>query len=151
MRRDDPPSIRGAYQRLGFAAGGRFAVALVFGVGGREVAAVGGDDGVEQRPAKWAEFAAAAEIRDRLPALQVLADAVARRGGMIPEQLFHDRDIAALQRGFIAIEHRANFGNDVRQIDEIGHVAIPVRRGSVKLFAWTFETFRVDFLSIFNE
>src|SRR5258708_20788888 len=111
----------GAHQDLGLPACLGFALTLILGVGGREVAAIGGDDRVEKRPAKLAEFSTATEIGNRLPAAQVLADAITRRGIMVPERLFHDRDVVGLQRILVPVEYGADFGNNDGRIYRVGH------------------------------
>ena len=92
----DPPAITRAHQCFRLPARGPFALALAFGVGSSEAAAMGDHKRVDQRPGKPAEFAAAPEVGNCLPTAQVLSHAVAGCGRAVAEQRLPSGEIVGL-------------------------------------------------------
>src|SRR3954471_3815069 len=75
MGRDHAPAMRRAHPGLALAPRLRTSLAAELGVGGREIAAVSGDDGVEDLPRQPGRRPRGAELLDRPIAVEVLASA----------------------------------------------------------------------------
>ena len=84
MGADDAPTVWGAHPGLGLAA--LLAGAQEFGVGGGEVRAVGGDDGVLEGAGEVEGRSPLAELGDRPIAIEIFGGSIANSVGAIPKQ-----------------------------------------------------------------
>src|SRR5438874_1662422 len=118
MGGDDAPALREANPGLHLPAdlAGR-GVAIEQGGGHGRVAAIAGDDGFRRAPVEAHRRAPGTEAGDRLVAVEVLADAIAQRAGIVAEELAEHCDVVGDQRLLIALERGFDFRDHVGEID----------------------------------
>ena len=118
MGRHHPPALGKSYPALALAAdaSGR-AVPEEQGVGGREVAAIGGDHGSLDPAHQVDRRAGAAKGADRVHAVQVLGDAVADGAPIVAEQRLEHGDVVRDERRFVGGERRLDFRDHLGNVD----------------------------------
>src|SRR5258705_1341193 len=118
MRGDDLPAVRKAHTGLHLAshlAGQAIAVEQRRGDG--SITAIGRDHGLVGPAAQSDRRARGAKPHDRLIAVEIFADAVTQRAGIIAKQFIEHGDVVGHQRLFVARELRGHLGQHVRKID----------------------------------
>src|SRR6188472_452655 len=118
MRRHYTPTLRRAHPNRTKASDLGLTVAAERAVGGAEIMAGGHDPELEESAFDYeAGIAARAERGDLVVAVELLADAVAKRVRTVPEQLVEDRHVVGVERLLIAIEGRRHLGDDRWNVD----------------------------------
>ncbi len=117
MRGGDAPTFRRAQPDVALPAGEGRTHALEFGIGGRDIAAIGRDDRVHQAARHVDRRPGRAEIGDRVIAIEVFRYPVAERTGVRPKQLVQRRDIIGNKGPLLAGEGRCDLGNHFGKID----------------------------------
>src|SRR6185312_13517477 len=98
-----------------YLAGQTIAVEQRRGDGG--IPAIGRDHGLVGPAAEPDRRARGAKPHDRLIAVEVFADAVAQRAGIVVEQFIEHGDIVGHQRLFVTRELRGHLGQHIGEID----------------------------------
>src|SRR6478752_8314014 len=118
MGGDDAPALREFYPGLHLAADlTRHRVAIEQGGGDRGVAAIAGDHGFRGAAVEADRRAPGAESGDCLIAVEVLADAIAQRAGIVAKELAEHCDVVGDQGLLVALERGFDFCDHVGEID----------------------------------
>src|ERR1700704_1193705 len=124
MRRDHAPAFREAHPGLHLAAHlAGHAGAPKQRRGRREIAPIGGDDGLVDRAGETGRRARGAKGLDLSVAVEVFAAAVADRARVVAKDAVERRDVVRHQRLLVALELPSPLGNDLRPVDV--HVGSP--------------------------
>src|SRR3954451_21547555 len=122
MGGDDAPALRELYPGLHLPADlARHRVAIEQGGGDGGVAAIAGDHGLRGAAVEADRRAPGAKAGDRFIAVEVLADAIAQRAGIVAEELAEHRDVVGDQGLLITLER----GFDVR--DHVGKIDLHLK------------------------